>query len=137
MSGIEFHMENSNGNPGLNQSNSVHIAKCRLILDSTKKTRAFVDLAIGPFLLHGFALVENKNGELWLAPPSNFKKNEKTGESKNYPVIEIDRTFDEKLRKACVMRYRSELRELAKKPMPKDMPSDTEQFQANDSDIPF
>jgi len=136
MSGIDFHMENSNSNPGLNQSNSVHIVKCRPILDISKKTRAFVDLSIGPFLMHGFALVENKNGDLWLAPPSNFKK-DNNGNSKNYPIVEIDRTFDEKLRKAVVQRYRAEMRELAGKPTQQNPPTDHAPFQADDNDIPF
>lgn|SRR4030043_330345 len=123
-------MENSNSKPIQNQQNSVRIVKCKPV--EFKNTRAFVDLAIGPFILRSFSLIETKNGGLWLAPPSNFKK-DAAGNSKNFPIISVDETFQDRLSKAVIARYRQELRGAQQR----QAPPESNEFQAGDNDMPF
>ena len=71
------------------ESQPFKIATMRLLRDQGQATRAFADLRVGPFLLHGFAVIMGKKGDLFVAPPSRLKDN------KNYPYVSIDSEWRE------------------------------------------
>jgi hypothetical protein len=87
----------------------IHIDRVKL-LDREKNpntlTRAFVDLSIGPFLIHGFGVIQNKDGRgHFVVPPSQMKTDPKTGNTKNYQTVEVDRSFRERLNRSIVKAY--------------------------------
>jgi hypothetical protein len=63
------------------------------IFDGKNQTRAFIDFQVGPFLMRGFTLVENRDGRsFFVSPPSKLGR-DKENNPKNFDVISVDRGF--------------------------------------------
>lgn len=89
---------------GFDQVN-FRVVKITLLSDPSKKTRGFADVRLGPCIIHGFAIIEGKNGGLFVAPPARLSK-----DGKNYPYVHLDEDFKAPFAKAVLESYRAELK---------------------------
>lgn len=84
------------------------VSKITLLNDPMKKTKAFADVRFGPFILHGFSIIQTeKDGKqnLFVMPPSRLDK----ARNKNYPHITVDVDFQRALFVPILQAYKSEL----------------------------
>ena len=109
----------------LPQNNGQNQVNCKItrikLLDGTLPTKAFVDIRIGPAILHGFCVIANKNGGLFVAPPAKLTK-----DKKNYPYVTLDEDFRERFSKSVVKAYQLEKSRV-----------DTKEPEPEDDQIPF
>jgi DNA-binding cell septation regulator SpoVG len=104
--------------------------------NSDSATKAFVDVQVGPFLIHGFSVIRNKNGRGYFAvPPAQFKVSP-SGQKKNYPYVTIDASFKEKLGAAIVRAYMIERNRPAEEE-PEVQEPDYSGANFSNEDIPF
>lgn len=98
-------MENSTEKIEYSQA-ELTIANFRLF-DGKNQTRAFLDLQFGPFLMRGFALVENRDGRSYFVSPPSKLGTGSDGSPKNFDYILVDRGFQAKLIQMAVARYKA------------------------------
>jgi DNA-binding cell septation regulator SpoVG len=101
---------NENTNPGQNQESNFprsfngsifRVTKVHVLpVDTIGKTRAFVDVRVGPAILHGFCVIATDKGGLFVAPPAKLTK-----DKKNFPYVSLDEDFKGILAKAVIRAY--------------------------------
>ncbi len=96
------------------------------ILNGAKPTKAFVDVRIGPAIIHGFCVIEHKSGKgFFVAPPAKLGKNQK-----NYPYVSLDEDFRGPFSKAVIRAYLMEQSRVERK-------AEVSQNAAEEDEIPF
>jgi DNA-binding cell septation regulator SpoVG len=110
------------------------IARVKLLdQNSDSATKAFVDVQVGPFLIHGFSVIKSKEGKgYFAAPPAQFKVSA-SGQKKNYPHVTVDASFKEKLSKAIVRAFMIE----RNRPAVEEPEEEETSTDYTDQDIPF
>lgn len=102
-----------NSTPSKNQ-NQVYfkIVKIRLT-DGTKPCKAYVDIRIGPLIVHGFSIVENpKQKGYFVSEPARYDKIRE----RNYRHVTLDEDYKEEVYKAAIAAFKVEFEEAIKKP---------------------
>jgi DNA-binding cell septation regulator SpoVG len=82
-------------------------------VEGQKKLRAFAnitfDSAHGEITIYGFKVIEKDNGELWVAPPSTGKKDESTGDFRNFNIVKPGARFKAAYEDAILAEYRKQI----------------------------
>lgn len=90
-----------------NLPQTYRICKVRILpAKENRATQAFVDVRIGPFVIHGWAIIRTRKGGLFVGPPARLDPVTK----RNYPYCSINEDEAESFYKAAIRAYNLELK---------------------------